>query len=535
MNPPRSESHADAARRRRPWWLLAGVAVLGTSCAQRVTVRKMPPDPVPLAASLETARQTERAATGGGSSPAERRRYNHAVAQVVRHLEIGADGKTATLKAPDRSLPIVLADGRSGGALPREFDAVDAADFLKVKGLREHVAADGLGAPVVIHSPPAGYTTEEGIYQPGTALLRFDGPGGEPVLTLHNRLDGETVAGAPLAGDFTAAIASQYAAKTRQFINIPAMLRVEKFDEELGLSRFDAITPGKIPVVFVHGLKSSPFAWKDTINELRDDPVVRERFEFWTFGYATGAPIQFSAMKLRASLQGLATFRDINGAPTRDMVLIGHSMGGLLSRLMTESSGDADWYRLSTEPLEKLPLSETDRDLARRLIYYDRLPYVKRVVFISTPHGGSDFAGNPVGRLGSELIRLPARLLVVSSDILKQSFNMLTPVGREALAKVPNSIDQLESNSDFLSHLKEKPLNPGVTFHSIVGDKGLAKGGAPMESDGVVPYTSSHIEPVASELVVPSDHGAHDAPETVAELRRILRLHAGAPEPTKQG
>jgi hypothetical protein len=47
------------------------------------------------------------------------------------------------------------------------------------------------------------------------------------------------------------------------------------------------------------------------------------------------------------------------------------------------------------------------------------------------------------------------------------------------------------------------------------------------QTDGVVAYESAHIEGVASELVVRSGHSTQSHPETIEEVRRILREHVG--------
>ena len=62
-----------------------------------------------------------------------------------------------------------------------------------------------------------------------------------------------------------------------------------------------------------------------------------------------------------------------------------------------------------------------------------------------------------------------------------------------------------------------------VPYHSVIGDRG--KGDTPNSSDGVVPYWSSHLDGARSELIVPGPHGAYSLPPTIAELKRIFKLH----------
>jgi len=61
--------------------------------------------------------------------------------------------------------------------------------------------------------------------------------------------------------------------------------------------------PGRIPVVLIHGTASSPARWADLVNELQNDPKLRDRIDFWLFTYNTSNPILLSASDLRESLQ----------------------------------------------------------------------------------------------------------------------------------------------------------------------------------------------------------------------------------------
>jgi hypothetical protein len=99
---------------------------------------------------------------------------------------------------------------------------------------------------------------------------------------------------------------------------------------------------------------------------------------------------------------------------------------------------------------------------------------------------------------------------------------------------LPNSIDTLAPNDRFLEAINAILLARGLPFHSIMGDR--SKGGnkdrtPPVSSDGVVPYWSSHLNGALSELIVPSGHYAHQNPQAVEEVRRILKLHAVRQQP----
>ncbi|MCB1077445.1 MAG: alpha/beta fold hydrolase [Verrucomicrobiae bacterium] len=484
--------------------------------------------PLPLldpAREISDAREDYRKILNGTASKSDIRDYNTLVGRLIQH----AKPENGSIEVED--LKIAVDDRLEGDAEFRNAEKIRPADSMVIRGFRDRVVVDGIGAPVVLRFPPEGYSPDEGRFQPATAVLDFSESDGTPRIVLHDTLSHSEAeidhsGPVPLRADYTAPLASRFAAQDRQRINLLAMLLSERFEDDLGMNQIDATYPNKIPVVFVHGLKSSPITWRDVLNELRSDPIVRDRYEFWTFGYTTGSPIPFSAMKLREALEGMATYRKHLGTETDDVILIGHSMGGLLSRLMTERSGDEVWYQFFKQPVEELPIPAKDREILKRMAYFEPLPFVHDVVFIATPHGGSQIADNAIGQVFSGLIQLPTQLLSLSTGLIRAPFSLLTPAGEEVITRMPTSISQLESQSELLQRLKAMTLNPSVTFHSIIGDRGL--GDALGESsDGVVPYHSSHLEGTVSEEIVPAGHNAHQNPQAIEELQRILREHTG--------
>ena len=205
------------------------------------------------------------------------------------------------------------------------------------------------------------------------------------------------------------------------------------------------------------------------------------------------------------------------------MVLIGHSQGGLLVKMQAISTGNRIWNGASRKPLEELQLSDQTRDLIRRALFVEPLPEVSRTVFICTPHRGSFVAGiKIITNLTRRLLNLPLQLTGLAADLARN---------REALASgvnpiVPSAVDNMSPRNHFIQALQEIPIAPSVTVNSIIA----VEGDGPVEQgdDGVVAYSSAHIEPVESELVVqPSSHSTQGNPRTIEEVRRILRLHVG--------
>ena len=102
---------------------------------------------------------------------------------------------------------------------------------------------------------------------------------------------------------------------------------------------------GKVPVVFIHGLWGSRRNWDRMIEDLEADAVLGRRFQFWTFGYASGDSIPYSAHLLRQSLRRVRGVFDPDRTDMAfdQMVVVGHSLGGILAKMMVQSGGPRLW------------------------------------------------------------------------------------------------------------------------------------------------------------------------------------------------
>ena len=298
--------------------------------------------------------------------------------------------------------------------------------------------------------------------------------------------------------------------------------------EDMRLAALEPHRRGRMPVVLIHGTASSPFRWADMVNDLTEDPRIRENFEFWFFGYATGNPIPYSALLLRESLQ--AAVRQLGGEAADPalgrMVLVGHSQGGLLARMVTVDAGTRLWDAVSRRPLDDLRMDEPSRDLLRRALFVEHLPQVERVIFIATPHGGSYLTEFSVARRIGRLVRLPAAVAAASVDAFAgnaDAFNFDISRWR------PGSLTGMTPGSPFIQAMSRLPVSPAVRAHSIIptlGDGPLAE-----RSDGVVRYASAHLDGVESELVVRSSHSVQSNSAAIEEVRRILLLQLAEPCP----
>jgi hypothetical protein len=280
---------------------------------------------------------------------------------------------------------------------------------------------------------------------------------------------------------------------------------------------------GRIPVVLVHGTASSPARWAEMANEFLGDPRVASRYQFWVFIYNSGNPIALSSMYLREGLEKAVRELDPSGKDPslRQMVVIGHSQGGLLTKMTVVESGSRFWDARFKVPFEEANLPAETKDLLRRGMFVKPLPFVKRVIFIATPHQGSFLAENFLGKIARKLVSLPGTLTTMGKQLTTLNPAMAGTTGW----RIPTSIDNMDWSNPFLRTLASLPIAEGVKAHSIIavkGDRPPEKG-----NDGVVRYTSAHIQGAESELVVRSAHSCQSNPRTIEEVRRILYEHAG--------
>jgi pimeloyl-ACP methyl ester carboxylesterase len=282
-------------------------------------------------------------------------------------------------------------------------------------------------------------------------------------------------------------------------------------------------TPGRVPVVVVHGTFSSPVTWAEMANSLTADPVLHKNYQLWSFVYGSGNPLLISAEELRDDLAGMVQKLDPEGKDPalRQMVVIGHSQGGLLTKLTVTHTGDRIWNLLFTNRVEDLKVSEPDRQKLQHLLLLEPLPFVSRVVFISTPHRGSYLSGGFVRRWAHRLMSLPAA--VASRG--KQTVQLFTGSNANKFlnGRVPTSLDGMSPKNPILLELAEIPVSPSVKAHSIIPV--LGNGDYHLGRDGLVKYQSAHVEYVESEFIVRGGHSCLNMPSTIAEVQRILHHH----------
>lgn len=330
----------------------------------------------------------------------------------------------------------------------------------------------------------------------------------------------------PLAADFSTPLAS-IVAKPQEMNFIERTVKVAEAARLTGLYHLEPYDESRIPVIFVHGLMSDAKTWSQMLNTLLHDPVLRKKYQFLGFAYSSGNPIFVSGADLRRELNALReklVKQKRSTAAFDQMVLVGHSMGGLLSRLQISASSEEQLFReLKIQDGESLKkdLSAEERRQTEALLNFKPGPFIKRVIFIAVPHRGSEVATSLIGRTGASLIRLPAELVrrniqVISSLIRREG-------GDLSRLRVGTGIDNLRPDDIMLLYLNKLEMASHVPYHSIIGNRKAR--GIPGGSDGIVAYSSSHLDGAVSELVVKSGHSVQQNALAIQEVRRILLLH----------
>jgi hypothetical protein len=360
------------------------------------------------------------------------------------------------------------------------------------------------------------FVSSRSYLEPITGVLDFSGPAkpGVPRQASLTGYDPTAVSRVnlglteyPLAADFTAPIVEQTADIKEFKLALTGLIHPGALDARLML--MEPYDPERIPVLLVHGLNSHPRMWRDVINDLRADPKLRGRYQFLLFYYPTGWPIAYSSMRLR---EELAAFDSLFKHPQK-MVMVGHSMGGLLSRMQVISPGRKLWDARFGKEADRLDATLPPNHLTKRMALFSANPHIGRQIYICTPQRGSGLADLSLTSWFIKILSLPT---TITSALIDLPGNL---VSQGTL----NSVSGLSPSNPLYKELDQVPIQ--VPHHSIIGDRG--RGDTPHSSDGVVPYWSSRLSTAESEKIVPDSHGAYDDPQAILELRRILLLNAG--------
>nr|WP_236622115.1 hypothetical protein [Rhodopirellula maiorica] len=454
-------------------------------------------------------------------------------------------GSTYTISTPDREF-IVRTEMR-GKWKPEEFDRYEFVSDFDIETLNNRHTTYGLGVPLIAVRKPADNNDSRERYYPSglsyavSAMMRCPtgtsgtraGESATCVLEFFDPLEANQIEIAdqwvPLETDLTTPLA--YFLDSPEFRKrnhaTEGLLDPDGSQERRGIYMLEPYDPNRIPVLMVHGLWSSPLTWMDMFNDLRSFPEIRERYQFWFYLYPSGQPFWISAQQLRTDL---ASMRDSFDPGHRDqavdnMVLVGHSMGGLVSRLQTMDSGDDFWKIVSDQPADKLNGTQEDRVKLVSTLYFKPNQSVGRVITIGTPHRGSDFSNDYTQWLARKFIKLPQIFVSTGQRLTRENPDFFRDT--ELLTAV-NAVDSLSSKSPIFPVMLRAKKSPNVKFHNIIGvlEKPPLFGPKSDKNDGVVEYASAHMDDVESEITVDAEHTRiHMTGKAIFEVRRILLEH----------
>ncbi len=474
--------------------------------------------------------------------------YNHAVGQAIDLLTEQANrGVTMprSLQWGGAAVNLDVSAKDEYGYGIADFDDILPADMLSYSGWRTDVKSGGVGSALVAqvkknsldrrHCENLPYRIPSSGYNyPLTGLVHFTSKLGKisaniqfinPVDTGQIDLWGKKRA---VSKNLTAPLAVSLSADKRSRNNdrftLLGVFKPQRFSEKMGIYSLGPLDPKKVPVVLVHGLNSDPITWRNVFNELNADSILRKKYQFLAFYYPTGLPLRVSGAELKRSINDVHQYYAKHGqsANANHMIIVGHSLGGLLTSAQVRKIDKQVWQKAFKDSADASLIQNKAKEDFSYFIHGPKPTFVKRVVFIATPHRGSRRADMYVVKLLSSLVKLPKKMMVFNTP---QVASALTDFGRAVFGvdNPSNSLTVLRSHSAPLRFLSDSPMYDHIEFHSIMGDRG--RGDTPNSSDGVVAYSSSHLDGAKSEVIVPADHAAHDHPQAINELSRILHLH----------
>jgi hypothetical protein len=300
-----------------------------------------------------------------------------------------------------------------------------------------------------------------------------------------------------------------------------------------GIYLIEGYDPNRIPVLMIHGLRSSPLAWEELTRAILATPRLHQRFQVWHAFYPTGLPPFYTVSRIRLALRSVLEHFDPEGddLPSKHMAVVGHSMGGLVAHMLVSDDGGALWRETFTTTPEELDVDEARTAELLEIFRIQHEPQIGFVAFIATPHRGSDTADRPIGRIGSSLVDLPVRFTSLFTE--DQSYlDQTTPAMRPYLDRGgPDSIRVLSPEHPLLGVLAELPVADGVEHVSVIGVREgaeCAKDPICTATDGVVTYESAKFSPPADEKIIRAGHDVQRHPEAIAFL--LERLGSWKPD-----
>ena len=484
-------------------------------------------------------------ATRGRPDPALLEIHNQAIANYLQFLSPGdlAIG-TVDEVVDGQDMRVVLRDKFKPDS-PPGFDRLIPSERLAIRGLRERYIRAGLGGRLVCQQEPDRvsalyrYTVPEKQQVARSAVFGLVAKGRIEILLVDpSKTERIELAGRlwDIGGDFSAPYAAIVSRTRFIFQRWQGLFRMEHYTNRQGIFFLEPYDPEKIPVLMVHGILSSPLMWRDLTNRIMGDPLLQRKYQVWHYTYATGLPILTSASIFREQLDGVNIALQRAGLPPhKAIVLIGHSLGGLLAKIMVSDSHDFIWNQFFTVSPDRLNLAPADKDWVEHLMFFEPRHDISRVIFMASPFKGSKTADMVLFRFSSRLVRFPPELQGHHYRVftLNRSLMVKSKENRLIAERQPSSVDLLSPESPETIALGQLRVAPWIPFHLIIGIRHGSN--LRRSSDGIVPYSSSYLEGAQSELDVQTGHTVTHSPKTEEEVLRILKLNLHASRTSLSG
>ncbi len=402
-----------------------------------------------------------------------------------------------------------------------------ARDFAKDDNNKKH-----LGTVAMLHhkDSPSGKPITETAWQftsqPGTLVGRSE-KDGSVTLTAFDFRDQKQLDGYSLAQNHELSFDYAEHKEDSPLASFFSLINPTKWSNRRGFYLATEYNPEKIPLIFIHGLLSTPFDFKKLAARIAAEEDLWDRYQFWYYFYPSGDPWVISAAHFRSDFRALtqALDPDKNDRPLRqETTLIAHSMGGLISRLSVSEQSERLYQQYFTQSLSKVNYPHEQKKRLRQQFLFKPLTEPKKIIFLATPNQGSGLARGPLSWLAKGLIRKPANILRNKTNPSQGKEQLpeeaLTKHGMDLLNGRVQSVTGLRSDSVALQALNEMPVRKGVELHNIVATLTGTKAGF---GDWVVPYKSARLSRANSETVIRGTHWLIHSKKTATVVIGLLR------------
>lgn len=395
-------------------------------------------------------------------------------------------------------------------------------------------ASPGFGVPLALLAPRCSDRPEcqlippEGVFRWATAWIEIESTGdassprlvvADPIVTDPPVIGGQRY---PLATDTSAFYAQGVRTSKLRRLGIWGLLWGKEVGKRAGVYLLEDYDPNKRPLVMIHGLGSSPLAWAKLSNAVWGNPDLRARFQVWHVVYQTNAPLLVTRRRVQGYLDDAWGMLDPEGDdPARSgAVLVGHSLGGVVSRMLCVDSGEVLWNSAFTGPPGQLTGDPTDLKAIENVFVFKPYPGVSRAIFLAAPHRGSPGADAWFGRLMRALVGRRTPEIQALRRLARDHPETVREELRAAYQRADlNSISTLQAAQPVRRAGESLMPVAGISYHVI---SGVLPGRLP-ETDGAVPLSSTLLSGASSTLVVGSGHNVYDNDQAIAEVLRILR------------